>query len=222
MDSQMMTELLGEFIGTMILVLLGDGVVAGNVLKKTKSEGTGWLLITFGWGLAVTIAVFASGYLSPAHLNPAVTLGMAIAGGIAGAILVWLHYKPHFNETKDSELILAVFATGPAIRDTISNLISEIIGTMILVFGLLAFGRATFADSLNPIVVGMLIVSIGMSLGGTTGYAINPARDLGPRIAHEILPISNKGDSDWGYAWIPFIGPLIGGALAAVLYLLIP
>lgn len=239
MDSRMMTELLGEFIGTMILVLLGDGVVAGNVLKKTKSEGTGWLLITFGWGLAVTIAVFASGYLSPAHLNPAVTLGMAIAGetpwsavvpyilsqiagGIAGAILVWLHYKPHFNETKDSELILAVFATGPAIRDTISNLISEIIGTMILVFGLLAFGRATFADSLNPIVVGMLIVSIGMSLGGTTGYAINPARDLGPRIAHQILPISNKGESDWGYAWIPFIGPLIGGALAAVLYLLIP
>ena len=184
MDSRMMTELLGEFIGTMILVLLGDGVVAGNVLKKTKSEGTGWLLITFGWGLAVTIAVFASGYLSPAHLNPAVTLGMVIAGGIAGAILVWLHYKPHFNETKDSELILAVFATGPAIRDTISNLISEIIGTMLLVFGLLAFGRATFADSLNPIVVGMLIVSIGMSLGGTTGYAINPARDLGPRIAH--------------------------------------
>ncbi|MGP6139338.1 MULTISPECIES: MIP/aquaporin family protein [unclassified Jeotgalibaca] len=239
MDATFIQELLGEFIGTAILVLLGDGVVAGDVLKKTKSNGTGWVLITFGWGLAVTIAVFSSGFLSPAHLNPAVTLGMAItgntpwssvipyvlaqvAGGFIGATLVWIHYRPHFAETDDSGLILAVFSTGPAIRDTVSNLISEIIGTMMLVFGLLSFGRATFADSLNPLVVGLLIVSIGMSLGGTTGYAINPARDLGPRIAHQILPIANKGDSDWGYSWVPVVGPLVGGALAAILYMLIP
>lgn len=239
MDATFIQEILGELLGTVILVLLGNGVVAGDVLHKTKSNGTGWILITFGWGLAVTIAVFSSGFLSPAHLNPAVTLGMAIAGntpwssvvpyiiaqvigGIIGAVLVWIHYRPHYAETQDASSILATFSTGPAIKDTVSNLISEIIGTMMLVFGLLAFGRATFADSLNPVVVGLLIVSIGMSLGGTTGYAINPARDLGPRIAHQILPIANKGDSDWNYAWIPVVGPMIGGALAAILYLLIP
>lgn len=239
MDATFIQEILGELLGTVILVLLGNGVVAGDVLHKTKSNGTGWILITFGWGLAVTIAVFSSGFLSPAHLNPAVTLGMAIAGntpwssvvpyiiaqvigGIIGAVLVWIHYRPHYAETQDASSILATFSTGPAIKDTVSNLISEIIGTMMLVFGLLAFGRATFADSLNPVVVGLLIVSIGMSLGGTTGYAINPARDLGPRIAHQILPIANKGDSDWNYAWIPVVGPMIGSALAAILYLLIP
>lgn len=239
MDTALAQEVLGEFIGTFVLVLLGDGVVAADVLRKTKSEGTGWVLITLGWGLAVTIAVFFSGYLGPAHINPAVTLGMAItgntpwgsvlpyilaqmAGAILGAALVWLHYKPHFDETEDPGTILAVFATGPAIRDTASNLLGEIVGTAVLVFGLLAFGRGTFTDGLNPIVVGLLIVSIGMSLGGTTGYAINPARDLGPRIAHQILPIANKGHSDWEYSWIPVVGPMIGAAIAAFLFMMVP
>lgn len=239
MDTTFAQQILGEFIGTLVLILLGDGVVAADVLRKTKSENSGWVLITFGWGLAVTIAVFLSGYLSPAHLNPAVTLGLAIAGdlpwgsvlpyflaqmagAIVGATLVWIHYKPHFDETEDQATKLAVFSTAPAIRDTAFNLIGEIIGTSVLVFGILAFGRGSFTDGLNPIVVGLLIVSIGMSLGGTTGYAINPARDLGPRIAHQILPISNKGNSDWGYAWIPVVGPLLGGVIAALLFGLIP
>lgn len=239
MDTTLAQQILGEFIGTFVLVLLGDGVVAADVLKKTKSENSGWVLITFGWGLAVTIAVFLSGFLSPAHLNPAVTLGMAMtgdlpwgsvlpyilaqmAGAILGAVLVWIHYKPHFEATEDQMTKLAVFATAPAIRDTTSNLIGEIVGTTVLVFGILAFGRGTFTDGLNPIVVGLLIVSIGMSLGGTTGYAINPARDLGPRIAHQMLPISGKGHSDWGYSWIPVVGPLLGGAIAALLFGLVP
>lgn len=239
MDTTLGQQVIGEFIGTFVLILLGDGVVAADVLKKTKSENTGWVLITFGWGLAVTMGVFVSGYLSLAHLNPAVTIGLALtgdipwanvvpyiiaqmAGAILGAVTVWLHYKPHFDATDDPAAKLGVFATGPAIRDTGSNLIGEIIGTIVLVFGILAFGRNTFTDGLNPIVVGLLIISIGMSLGGTTGYAINPARDLGPRIAHQFLPIRDKGDSDWGYAWIPVVGPIIGGIIAALLFMLIP
>lgn len=239
MDTTLAQQLLGEFIGTFILVLLGDGVVAADVLKKTKSEGTGWVLITLGWGLAVTIAVFSSGFLSPAHINPAVTIGMAVAGefpwssvipyilaqmagAFLGAVLVWLHYRPHFAETEDQMTKLAVFSTAPAIRDTTSNVLGEIVGTAMLVFGLLAFSRGTFTDGLNPIVVGLLIVSIGMSLGGTTGYAINPARDLGPRIAHQVLPISGKGHSDWGYAWVPVVGPIIGAIIAALLFMMIP
>lgn len=239
MDTTLAQQMLGEFIGTFVLILLGDGVVAADVLRKTKSEGSGWVLITFGWGLAVTIAVYLSGFLSPAHLNPAVTLGLAIAGdlpwgsvlpyffaqmggAILGAVLVWIHYKPHFDETEDQMTKLAVFSTAPAIRNTATNLIGEIVGTFVLVFGILAFGRGSFTDGLNPIVVGLLIVSIGMSLGGTTGYAINPARDLGPRIAHQVLPISGKGHSDWGYSWIPVAGPMVGGALAALLFGLIP
>lgn len=239
MDTTLWQQLIGEFVGTMILVLLGDGVVAGSVLNKTKGFNTGWLMITLGWGLAVTIAVYSSGFLSPAHLNPAVTLGMAIAGeiawssvlpyigaqilgGIAGAVIVWIHYMPHWKVTEDSETILSVFSTGPAIKSPINNVISEAIGTAMLVFGLLAFTQGQFTDGLNPIVVGLLIVAIGLSLGGTTGYAINPARDLGPRIAHQILPIANKGDSDWGYAWVPTVGPLIGATLAALLYQILP
>ncbi|MDN6626656.1 MAG: aquaporin family protein [Pisciglobus halotolerans] len=239
MDTTVTQQLLGEFIGTLILILLGDGVVAGSVLKKTKGQDTGWLMITLGWGLAVTIGVYASGYLSPAHLNPAVTVGMATAGlfdwalvvpyiiaqmlgALVGAILVWVHYMPHWAATEDPEAILGTFATGPAIRDNISNTVGEIIGTFVLVFGLLAFTRGDFTDGLNPLVVGALIVSIGLSLGGTTGYAINPARDLGPRIAQQILPIANKGNSDWSYSWIPVAGPIIGGVLAAVLFNLIP
>lgn len=239
METSLGLQVLGEFIGTFVLVILGDGVVAADVLKRTKSNGSGWVLITFGWGLAVAMAVFMSGFLSPAHINPAVTFGMAIAGetpwgyvlpyiaaqmagAMLGAAVVWLHYKPYFEATEEEETVLAVFSTAPGIRDMTNSVIGEIIGTTMLVFGILAFGRNQFGDGLNPLVVGLLIVSIGMSLGGTTGYAINPARDLGPRIMHQILPIANKGHSDWGYAWVPVVGPMIGGALAAILFGLVP
>lgn len=237
MDTSLFEQLLGEFFGTMILILLGDGVVAANVLKKTKSYDGGWLMITVGWGLGVAMAVYAVGWLSPAHINPAVTLGMAvageigwelvipysiaqIAGGFAGAVLVWLHYMPHFKATDDQDAILAVFSTGPAIKGSKWNLLSETIATIVLVFGLLAFTQGDFTDGLNPLIVGLLIVAIGVSLGGTTGYAINPARDLGPRIAHQILPIANKGSSDWGYSWIPILGPFIGGAIGALIFVI--
>ncbi|WP_125713951.1 MIP/aquaporin family protein [Companilactobacillus kedongensis] len=239
MQDSLMLQLLGEFIGTLVLILLGDGVVAAVSLKKSKAYGAGWVAIALGWGLAVTLGVYVSGFLSPAHLNPAVTLGMAIAGvfpwayvipyiiaqilgGIAGAVLVWINYYPHWQETDDPDAILGVFATGPAIRNYPMNFISEFIGTFVLVFALLAFTRGKFTDGLNPMVVGVLITSIGFSLGGTTGYAINPARDLGPRIAHQILPIANKGKSDWSYSWVPVFGPMAGGALGALIYLLIP
>ncbi|TGD22012.1 aquaporin family protein [Companilactobacillus suantsaicola] len=239
MNDSLTLQLIGEFIGTMILILLGDGVVAAVSLKKSKAEGAGWIAIALGWGLAVTLGVYCSAFLSPAHLNPAVTLGMAIAGvfnwsyvvpyiiaqtlgAIVGAILVWINYLPHWKETEDSNAILGVFATGPAIRNYPMNFISEFIGTFVLVFALLAFTRGEFTQGLNPIVVGLLITAIGFSLGGTTGYAINPARDLGPRIAHQILPIANKGDSDWAYSWVPILGPMAGGAVGAFVYLLIP
>ncbi|WP_423188817.1 MIP/aquaporin family protein [Alkalibacterium sp. f15] len=227
-----------EFLGTMILVLLGDGVVAGVSLNKSKAEGAGWVAIALGWGAAVTIAVYVAGSMGPAHINPAVTLAMAIVGnfewalvipfiiaqvigGFVGAGLVWLSYLPHFKETKDQGSILGIFSTGPAIRHTVSNIISETIGTFVLVFALMMFGKNIFADGLNPLVVGVLILSIGLSLGGATGYAINPARDLGPRLAHQFLPIPNKGTSDWAYAWIPIAAPMLGGVIAALLYLVI-
>ncbi|MDR0921265.1 MAG: aquaporin family protein [Lactobacillales bacterium] len=228
-------DVFGEFFGTVLLVLLGDGIVAGVSLNKSKAKDAGWVAVTLGWGLAVGIAVFAVGTYSPAHLNPAVTIGMAVAGKFAwakvlpfivaqlfgalvGAVLVWIQYYPHWKETKDEATILGVFSTGPAIRSYAANFISELIGTFVLVYGLLAFGDWKFADGLNPLVVAALIISIGLSLGGTTGYAINPARDLGPRIAHAILPIANKGHSDWGYSWIPVCGPIVGGILAAVVF----
>ena len=236
MEMTLFQQLLGEYFGTLILILLGDGVVAANVLKKTKSYDSGWIMIGMGWGLAVAMAVYAVGWLSPTHINPAVTLGMAVsgeigwelkipytiaqvAGGFTGAVLVWLHYIPHFRATDDQEAILAVFSTGPAIKGSKWNLLSETIATIVLVFGLLAFTQGDFTDGLNPLIVGLLIVAIGLSLGGTTGYAINPARDLGPRIAHQILPIANKGDSDWEYSWIPIVGPFIGGAVGALIFL---
>ncbi len=232
-----MTNFVLEMIGTMILILLGDGVVAGVVLRKTKSENSGWIVITFAWGLAVMTGAFVAAE-SGAHLNPALTIALALnsdlpwadvpvyiagqlVGAFIGAILVWLHYMKHFEATDDQAAKLGVFATGPAIRHTPSNLISEIIGTFVLVFGILALGLTTFGDGLKPLIVGLLVVVIGLSLGGTTGYAINPARDLGPRIAHAILPIPNKGSSDWGYSWIPVVGPIIGGALAVFIYQLI-
>jgi len=230
-----MSEFLAELIGTMILIIFGGGVVGGVVLKKSKAEGTGWVLITLGWGLAVTMGVYAVGNFTGAHINPAVTLGFAAAGefpwakvplyisaqvigAFIGAVIVFLNYLPHWKETEDQGAKLGVFATDPAIRSPFSNLISEMIGTFVLVMGLLFIGANEFTEGLNPLIVGALIVAIGMSLGGTTGYAINPARDLGPRIAHAILPIPGKGSSDWSYAWIPIVGPLLGGVYGAVFY----
>jgi glycerol uptake facilitator protein len=227
-----------EFFGTLILILLGGGVNAAVSLKKSKSENGGWLMIAIGWGLAVTLAIYAVGNISGAHLNPAVTIALAIngsfapdlifgyivaqfAGAIVGATLVWLHYLPHWKETTDAGAKLGVFCNSPAIKNTVTNLISEIIATAVLVLALLFLGANEFTQGFKPVVVGLLIISIGLSLGGTTGFAINPARDLGPRIAHFILPIHGKGNSDWGYAWIPVVGPVIGGLLGAFVYKMI-
>lgn len=235
-----MSAFVSEIIGTMLLILLGNGVVAGVVLRHSKAENSGWIVITMGWGLAVMIGVYAAGIYGGAHINPAVSIGLATAGefpwedvpmyilaqfigAFIGACLVYVHYKPHYDATDDPGLKLATFSTGPGIRNTVFNLIGEIIGTFVLVFALLSFGANTFADGLNPLIVGFLIVSIGLSLGGTTGYAINPARDLGPRIAHAVLPIKGKGSSDWGYSWIPVVGPIIGAVIAALIYgILVP
>jgi len=230
-----MDNFLAELIGTMLLVLLGDGVVGGVVLKGTKSENAGWIVVTLGWGLAVALSVYAVGSYSGAHINPAVTLALActgdfawanvpsyilaqMLGGLIGATLVWIHYLPHWGQTGDQASKLGVFCTAPAIRSTWSNLVSEMIGTFVLILGLLFIGAGKFSDGLNPIIIGGLIIAIGVSLGGTTGYAINPARDLAPRIAHFILPIKGKGSSDWGYSWIPVVGPILGGCYGACFY----
>ncbi len=233
-----MSPYLAEFFGTMILIILGEGVVAGVVLKGTKSENSGWLTICVAWGLAVTLAIYAVGSVSGAHLNPAITIALALignfpadqvvgyviaqfAGAFVGAIVVWLHYLPHWKNTIDSSAKLAVFCNAPAIRKPVENLVSEIIATMVLVLAILFIGANKFTEGLNPMVVGLLIVSIGLSLGGTTGFAINPARDLAPRIAHFILPIPGKRDSDWSYSWIPVLGPILGGMLGALIYQLV-
>lgn len=230
-----MSAFLGEFIGTMILIALGGGVCAGVSLKKSYAANSGWIVISMGWGLAVAVAAYSVGSISGAHLNPALTLGLAfignfpwadvpsyiaaqMLGAIVGAVLVFLHYLPHWKLTEDQGAKLGVFATSPAVYHPFSNLISEMIGTFILVLGILAIGANKFTDGLNPLIVGFLIVSIGLSLGGTTGYAINPARDLGPRIAHMLLPIAGKGGSNWKYAWIPVVGPLLGGSLGGLFY----
>ncbi len=226
-----------EWIGTALLILLGDGVVAAVLLNKSKAQNSGWIVITFGWGFAVMAGAYSVGKFSGGHLNPAVTLGIWINGGIdggqawhywigemlgamTGATLVWAAYYLHWSETEDPGLKLAVFSTGPAIRNYAWNLVTEIIATVVLVFGILAMGTftATGASGLGILLVAFLVVGIGLSLGGPTGYAINPARDLGPRIMHAILPIPGKGTSDWSYAWVPVLGPLIGGALGAILY----
>jgi len=230
----------GEFMGTLILILLGDGVVANVLLRRSKAEGAGWMVITSGWAFAVMAGVFtAIACGSPdAHLNPAVTVGFAVssgefskllpfflsqvAGAFAGAVFVWLHFLPHWKETENHELKLACFCTGPAIRSFAANMISEILGTFVLVFVVGAiFSKSVAATGpvpgLGPYLVGALVWGIGLSLGGTTGYAINPARDFGPRLAHAILPIAGKGTSDWGYALVPVFGPLIGGVLAGIL-----
>jgi glycerol uptake facilitator protein len=230
-----MSPYMAEFLGTMLLIILGDGVVANVVLKGTKGENAGLLTIVVGWGLAVTLAVYAVGRISNAHLNPAITLALfvngdfpgaqvagyiiaQVAGAFAGAIVVWLFYLPHWVRTESSAKKLAVFCTAPAVRSIPSNLFSEIVATMILVLAILFIGANKFAEGLNPIVIGALIMAIGVSLGGTTGFAINPARDLGPRIAHFILPIQGKGSSDWSYSWIPVLGPIIGGLLGSWIF----
>ena len=231
-----------EFIGTMILILLGDGVVANVVLNRSKGQNSGWIVITTGWALAVTIAVYCVNAGSGAHLNPAVTLGMAsigklkwalvptylaaqLLGAIAGAVLVWLSYLPHWRGTTDPASKLGVFCTIPAQRHTIGNILTEVIGTFVLVLGTLAVASPAnllpgsgFDKGLGPALIGVIVWAIGLSLGGPTGYAINPARDLGPRLAHAILPIPGKGGSDWGYAWIPVLGPILGGIGGAQFY----
>jgi glycerol uptake facilitator len=226
-----------EVVGTMLLVLFGDGVVAACLLSRSKAEKGGWMVIATGWAMAVAMAVYAVGRVSGAHLNPAVTVGLAIAGKFAwrdapryimgqffgaflGAVLVWLSYLAHWRETEDKALKLAVFSTSPAIRQAPSNLLTEIIGTFALVFGVLAISanNAPAQGGLTPLLVGFLVWAIGLSLGGPTGYAINPARDLAPRIAHALLPIPNKGGSDWSYSWVPVVGPLIGGVIGAAVY----
>ena len=242
-----MTNFVAEFIGTMFLILMGNGVVANVVLKGTKGSNSGWIVITTGWALAVFTGVVIAGPYSGAHINPAVTLALAIAGkfpwdqvpmfiaaqllgAMAGASLVWGIYKPHFDETDDPLLQLAAFSTGPAIRKPTSNLFSEIVGTFVLIFVIFYVTSPVMGGeketpigmgSLGAIPVAFLVWSIGLSLGGTTGYAINPARDLGPRLVHMFVPIKNKCHSDWGYAWVPIIGPIIGATAAALLYLLL-
>jgi len=229
----------GEFMGTLVLILLGNGVVAGVLLKKSKAENSGWMVITTGWAFAVMCGVFTAIACGSkdAHLNPAVTIGFAVnsgdfskflpylaaqtLGAFVGAAIVWIHYLPHWIETPDASLKRMCFCTAPAIRNFFANMMSEIIGTFVLVFVVGAiFSKAVSstgaAPGLGPYLVGSLVWGIGLSLGGTTGYAINPARDFGPRAAHSILPIAGKGDSDWRYAGIPIVGPLIGGALAGV------
>jgi glycerol uptake facilitator len=227
-----------EIIGTALLILLGGGVVAAVVLAKSKAENSGWIVITWGWGMAVMVAVYAVGHFDGAHLNPAVTLGLWIHGSIngsmawkyflgemigamLGAVLFFAAYYLHFRDTEDPGLKLACFSTGPAIRNYAANFITEMIGTFVLVFGVLTITAPWNALSLvdlGPLLIGLLVLAIGLSLGGPTGYAINPARDLGPRIMHQILPIPGKGPSDWAYAWVPVVGPLVGGALAALLF----
>jgi glycerol uptake facilitator protein len=231
-----------EVIGTAILILFGDGVVAGVLLNHSKSQNGGWIVITMGWGLAVAIAVYAVAQFSGAHINPAVTIALAVSdngvewsdvplyiagqfvGAFIGAALVWAAYLPHWAETEDPGLKLAVFSTGPAIRRTGPNIVCEVIGTAILLIGVLALGytdspgAASASAGLTPLLVGLLVVAIGLSLGGPTGYAINPARDLGPRVAHAVLPIAGKGDSDWGYSWIPVVAPVVGGIVGALLF----
>ena len=243
MEVSLLVQCLFEFIGTFVLVLLGCGVVACVSLRKSKGEGAGWVVVTLAWGLAVMCGVLIAGPYTGAHLNPAVTLGLAaagkfpweyvlpyivsqIAGGILGAVIVYVFYKDHFDATAEAETKLGVFATIPAIKNYRRNMICEIVCTFILVLVILFMGDKENSSevglgSVGALPVALLVVVIGMSLGGTTGYAINPARDLGPRIAHAILPIKGKGSSQWSYSWVPIVGPLLGGVLAALLYLMV-
>jgi len=239
MNPPAMSPFLGELIGTAILVLLGDGVVANVILKNTKGSNGGWIVITTGWAMAVFVGVFVASGASGGHLNPAVTLALAASGQFAwskvllylvaqmfgaclGAFLVWLLYKSHFDITENREVKLAVFCTAPQIRSPLLNFFSEFIGTFVLVFAVLHItGPKGGLGSLDALPVALVVLVIGLSLGGTTGYAINPARDLGPRLMHFLLPIPNKGSSDWPYAWIPIAGPILGGLLAVLIHHLV-
>ena len=249
METTLFQQCIFEFLGTMILVLMGDGVCAATTLNKSKAQGGGWVVVSFAWGFAVMCGVFIAGPYSGAHLNPAVSFGLALAGtfpwasvlpyicaqltgGFVGAVLVWAYYKYHFDATKDNpDGMLGCFCTMPAIEKKGNNLLSEVVATFVLVFVILALGTDGNMSRAGDTPVGMgslgafpvtcLIIALGMSLGGTTGYAMNPARDLPPRIAHAILPIKGKRDSGWSYSWVPVVGPLIGGIIAAVLYLLV-
>lgn len=238
-----------EFFGTMLLIIFGDGAVANVCLARSKGRDSGWIVITTGWGLGVALAVYSVGRVSGAHINPAVSVGLAsigafpwtlvpgyilaqMAGALVGATIVWLAYRPHWGATDDPAAKLGVFCTAPAIRNSPSNLLTEVIGTAVLLFGVLAIGdnaqslaapgdldlTVVYSGAIQPLLVGFLVWAIGLSLGGPTGYAINPARDLGPRLAHQVLPITGKGGSDWPYAWIPVVGPLLGGVLGALLW----
>lgn len=244
-----MDAYIAEAVGTMILILLGDGVVANVVLARSKGQDSGWMVIATGWGVAVAVAVYAVGRISGAHINPAVTIGLAaigsfpwpqvpgyvaaqMAGAFLGAVLVWVTYLPHWRATANPQAKLGVFATGPAIPHAPANFVCEVIGTAVLVFGVLAIGAnaqgwakagevdlsQVFSRALQPLLVGILVLGIGLSLGGPTGYAINPARDLGPRLAHAVLPVHGKGPSNWSYAWIPAVAPIVGGIAGAALY----
>lgn len=244
MEFTPMAQYLAEIVGTAILILLGDGVVANVVLAKNKGNGSGWIVITFGWGMAVAFAVYAVGWVSGAHINPAVTVALAaigqfswalvpgyivaqLLGAMLGAAIVFVSYKQHFDATEDQGAILGTFATGPAIRSNFWNFVTEFFGTAMLLFGILAIGHTMGGaqglvdrvdSGIGPLVTGFLIFSIGLSLGGPTGYAINPARDLGPRIMHALMPIKGKGPSDWGYAWLPVVAPILGGVFGAALW----
>ncbi|MDP1557972.1 MAG: MIP/aquaporin family protein [Nitrosomonas sp.] len=231
-----MTPFLGELIGTGLLVLLGNGVVANVVLNKSKGQNAGWLTIAAGWGVALFVSVYAVAASSGAHLNPAVSIGLAAAGKFAwadvpvyalaqllgamlGALLVWITYRSHYEQTDDADAKLATFCTGPAIRSPFNNMVTEAIGTFVLVFGIMMIVSADIGlGALDALPVALLLFAIGLSLGGPTGFAVNPARDLGPRIMHAILPIPNKRDSDWGYAMVPVVGGIVGGLVAAVVY----
>ncbi|MCB0473119.1 MAG: aquaporin family protein [Flavobacteriaceae bacterium] len=233
-----MSVYLAELLGTFFLILIGGGVVAGVLLKDSKAQNAGWNTITVTWGLAVTFAIYAVGSISGAHINPAVTLAFAfsgdfpwehvpgyilaqVAGGFLGGVMVWIFYLPHWEKTEDKLAKLSVFSTSPAIRSYIHNFVSEMIATAVLIFSLMFIGTQKFTEGLNPLVVGGLIVLIGAALGGTTGYAINPARDLGPRLAHFFLPIKGKGSSDWSYSWVPILGPFLGSLFGATAYRLL-
>jgi len=230
-----MTIFFAELVGTLLLILLGDGVVANVVLKNSKGNGSGWMVITTGWAFAVAIPALIFGSYSGAHFNPALTIALAVIGKVAwsqvpiylagqfiggflGAVLVFIHNYDQFKSSDNKADKLAVFCTGPAVRNNLINFICEVIGTFVLVFGILGIGAQNLTNGMGTLFVGFLIWSIGLSLGGTTGYAINPARDLAPRIAHALLPIPNKGDSDWKYAWIPVVAPIVGAVLGAVSY----
>ena len=234
-----MSPFIAEFIGTMFILLFGNGVVANVLLAKSKGNNSGWIVITFGWAIGVFVGVYSSATVSGAHLNPAITIALAsvgkfdwanvplyilaqLLGAMTGSLLMWVAYKKHFDETNDADAMLAVFCTGPAIKNSFFNVLTEIIGTFILMLGILFIAAPQNSlGALDALPVALLVLGLGLSFGGPTGYAINPARDLGPRIMHFILPIKNKRDSDWSYSWVPVVGPIVGALIAVGVWTLV-